>query len=171
MKYAVAIVALLLALPAFGESLIKNGDFEKGKMGWDTDPGLRIVPIQEVLPGTADAAHGQVLAVELHKSNHRALSTRLRIDRKARMLSIQMKMRAGPGFNPVPPTAPQFAIRLEYQGGATLSQRVIDPAGGWQDVKWDFTDLQGKPQIKFVVDFNPGGGMILVDDVVIDEIQ
>ena len=47
----------------------------------------------------------------------------------------------------------------------------IDPAGDWQDVKWDFTDLQGKSQMKFVVEFLPGGGMILVDDVVIEEVQ
>lgn len=171
MKYAVAVLALFIALPAFAESAIKNGDFEKGKMGWDTDPGLRIVPIAEILPGTTDTQHGQVLAAELHKSNRRALSTRLRIDRKTRMLSIQMKMRPGPGFNPTPPTAPQFTIRLEYQGGATFSQRAIDPAGDWQDVKWDFTDLQGKSQIKLLVEFHPGGGMILVDDFVVDEVQ
>ena len=171
MKHAVAVMALLIALPAFGESLIKNGDFEKGKMGWDTDPGLRIVPIQEVMPELVGSPQGQVLAAELHKNNRRALSTKLRIDRKARMISIRMKMRPGPGFNPVPPEAPQYTIRLEYQGGATVSQRAIDPAGDWQDVKWDFTDLQGKSQIKMVVEFHPGGGIILVDDVAVDEVQ
>lgn len=171
MKYAFAAVLLLIAGPALAENAVKNGDFEKGKMGWDTDPGLRVVPIQEVMPELAGSGQGQVLAAELHKSNRRALSTRLRIDRKTRLLSIQLKMRAGPGFNPVPPTAPQFTIRLEYQGGATLFPRAIDPAGDWQVVKWDYTELQGKSQIKMVVEFHPGGGIILVDDVVVEEVQ
>jgi len=171
MKYAFAAVLLLLALPAGAENALKNGDFEKGKMGWDTDPGLRVVPIQEIMPELAGSGQGQVLAVELHKNNRRALSTKLRLDRKTRMLSIQMKMRAGPGFNPVPPTAPQFTIRLEYQGGATMYAKAINPAGDWQEVKWDYTELQGKSQIKMVVEFHPGGGLILVDDVVIEEVQ
>lgn len=170
MKRTAALLALSLAMPAFAGGVIKNGDFEKGKMGWDMDPGLRVVPIQQVLPASADVAHGQVLSVELHKSAIRSVSERLHIDRKTRTLSTSMKMCPGPGFNPVPPDAPQFTIRYVYPGGSTFSKRAIDPAGGWQEVKWDFSDLQGKPQIQFVVEFNPGSGCILVDDVAIEEV-
>ena len=176
MKYALAVVVMLMALSSraalVAENLLKNGDFEKGRMSWSMEPGLRVVPIAEVLPQAPDPARGQVLAVDLHKSNRLTLSDRIRIDRKTRALVIRMKVRPGPGFNPLAADVPQFTLRMEYSsGGAIFVAKTIDPKGDWQDVKWDFPDLRNNQQFKFLVEFHPGAGVFLVDDILIEEIQ
>ena len=175
-KYALAVLVLFMALSSraalVAENLLKNGDFEKGRMSWSMEPGLRVVPIAEALPQAPDPARGQVLAVDLHKSNRLTLSDRIRIDRKTRALVIRMKVRPGPGFAPLAADVPQFTLRMEYSsGGAIFVAKTIDPKGDWQDVKWDFPDLRNNQQFKFVVEFHPGAGIFLVDDILIEEIQ
>ena len=176
MKYALAVLVLFMALSSraalVAENLLKNGDFEKGSMSWSMEPGLRVVPIAEALPQAPDPARGQVLAVDLHKSNRLTLSDRIRIDRKTRALVIRMKVRPGPGFAPLAADVPQFTLRMEYSsGGAIFVAKTIDPKGDWQDVKWDFPDLRNNQQFKFAVEFHPGAGVFLVDDILIEEIQ
>ena len=67
MKILICTMAFLLAFtlsaPADNDNAVRNGDFEKGKMGWKTKPGVHVIDITDAGKPT------KVLEAELDKNN------------------------------------------------------------------------------------------------------
>ncbi|MFH0980517.1 MAG: hypothetical protein V2A79_03135 [Planctomycetota bacterium] len=149
------------------ESILKNGDFEKGKMGWKMEPGIRVVDEPGAAPGQPA---NQVLEAEAHKSRTRKMQAQLNVSTKAKALIFSMRVKASPSFRSATPSADQLTLRLERPDrSATFTSRRIATNDVWQTIDWNYTQLEGARRLDFSIEFHPGDGSVYVDDAVMKE--
>ena len=168
MKMSLLAVASLLAVTcvaAAQENAIKNGDFEKGKMGWRMEPGIHVIDAPD-----ATGTSNKVLEVEVDKNDTKSISTRLDIKSKTKALVITFRVMPRPGFKSVSPEGNQVTVRMARTGGATFCGWNIGPNGQWKDIKWDFSSFQGSRSFTFVMEFHTGEGKIWIDNIVVQEL-
>jgi hypothetical protein len=162
-----AIVGVLVASTAFAadDNILKNGNFNKGRMNWDLDSGMRVIDVA----GAAGESN-KVLDVELDKNKVRTLAAKVDIKSKTKALLIAFRVKPEPGFRSATPEVDQVTIRMARRGGSTFSGRAIKPSGEWQEIKWDYSPPENTRDFTFSIEFHPGAGTIWVDDVVIQEL-
>lgn len=159
------LLAFTLSAPAGDDNAAKNGDFEKGKMGWKTEPGVHVIDITDA------GKPAKVLETELDKNDTRKLSTRIDIKSKTKALLVSFRMKPGPNFKSATPDGDQFTLRMERpHGGSTFSGRKIKPGNEWQNYTWDFSTFEGARTFTFSIEFHAGEGALWVDDVVVKEL-
>ena len=168
MRILICTMALLLAFalsaPANDDNMVKNGDFEKGKMGWKTEPGVHVIDITDA--GKAN----KVLEVELDKNSKKMASTRVNLKSKTKALTLTLRVKPSPGFKSATPDGTQLTIRFKRADGShSFWEKKVTSKDEWQEIKWDYSDLKGSAALVFSIEFHPGEGVLWVDDVVAKE--
>jgi hypothetical protein len=145
-----------------GENLLKNGDFSKGKMGWDMEPGVRVT--QQVEGGVTN----QLVEVDLHKSRTLSLSTRIQPKSRAKTLMMTARAKPSSDFASASPGGSQLTFRLERADKSTVSWNLkIKPIPEWQNFSLSCPGIQGGQPLKFFIMVHPGEGSVFLDDVVV----
>lgn len=161
-RWILLLAAALLAMPARAEDDgVKNGDFEKGKFGWDSTPGVRVVnaPVPE-------RPLNRALEFNLLKNEKRRVWQRIAVPHNCNLMKVSLKMKAGPGYKAAAPPAEQYTMRYERRDGSgVLSTRIVEKKPEWTEVTWDMTDFSGSQSIVFSIEIHPGEGSVLIDDV------
>lgn len=156
-----------LASPLWADDeACKNGDFEKGKFGWDSTPGVRVV--EETVPGKPI---NRVMEINCHRSERRSIWQRITVGNKVHTMQVAFKMKALPDYQGATPEVEQFSIRYERRGGgSTFLTLPVEKTGEWEDVKFDMTDFTDSQTIVFSIEMHPAQGRVWIDDVKIKRI-
>lgn len=145
----------------------KNGSFDKGKFGWDTSPGVRVV--EDVVPGKAP---NRLLEFDCHRSERRSAWQRIAVGNQTHSMKVKFRMKAQPDYAGPSPEAEQFTIRYERRdGGSTFTTRTVPKSPDWTEVAFDLTDFSGSQSIVFSIELHPAQGHVWVDDVSIRRID
>lgn len=168
MKYLFLLPVLALGagpLPA-GDEVAKNGAFDKGKFGWDTSPGVRVV--EDVVPGKAP---NRLLEFTCHRNERRRAWQRITVGNNTHSMKVTFRMKAQPDYAGPSPDAEQFTIRYERRdGGSTFTTRTVPKTPDWTEITFDMNDFSGSQTIDFSIELHPAQGRVWVDDVSIRRI-
>lgn len=168
-------IAALIGLGACSlaaENALTNGDFERKKIGWDTDTGMRVIGVTEklVLPGQPTS--NRMLQAEIHKSRTRILQQDFRVKKTTKALRILFRIKASDDYECAAPSAGHYIIRCRRaDGSSTYTPRTLDKTGEWENVEWTFTEVGNSRRFQFSLEFKPGKGSIFVDDISVCELD
>jgi len=165
---AIAVIGLCLIAPRLfaQENTIKNGDFSRGKMGWNMEPGVRIREYPEPTNPT-----NRLVEVTLDKKDNRSLSSKFDIKSKTTALKIKLRIKPASNFASAIPDSNQVTVRITRPNkGSTFTGWKIPAGNEWQNFDWDFSAFEGERNFVFSLEFHPGTGSVLLDDIIITEL-
>jgi hypothetical protein len=167
MKRFVGVIGSFLVLACAaqaGESAIRNGDFSKGKIGWNVERTMRVISVAE-----ADGSSNKVMLVMLDGNATRTLSARFDIKSKTKVLHITFRVKPCPGYKSATPDGNQMTLRFVGPSSTTFTSRRLAPKDEWQNFDFDIWQFAKSRTFTFNIEFHPATGELWVDDVVAAE--
>jgi hypothetical protein len=155
-------------------NLIRNGDFSKGKSGWDGDGSVQEIEGYE---------GGKALRVKLSRSDVKYLTTNLEKTSKFSALNIKFKAKTSEDFernkglekldrdgntHQMIPDGSAFSIELVGSGYFIYKPFKLKELNEWQDFSVTIPNTaRGDAGLRFNFFVPPGRGELYFDDIVI----
>jgi len=136
-------------------NLLRNGDFEHGKAGWESRGKVISVDSRNVLE------------LDTTRRELQSLITEVKTARDMRLLKITFEVKAGEGFTADGASAGDFRMRISKPHGHAFRDITLKPGGGWQTIRWDRDVIEGQRDFTFEIIARAGTGPLYFTNFVV----
>lgn len=141
-------------------NLIRNGDFEHSKQGWETHGKM------------ANIDGRNALEIDTGRREPQNILTTLKVERDMRVLKISFEVKAEEGFETKSPTMGAIRLKIHKPNrGYTYHDVTLKSGTDWQTIHWQYEVPEIFREFTFDIEVRPGKGSLYFTHFVIEGLE